>query len=688
MDHKAAKERVKKLSELIRHHRYLYHVEDRQEISDEALDSLKKELADLETKFPDLVLPDSPTQRVGGVPLAAFRKVSRGERRMYSLNDAFSQEDVAGWIARLERIGVKPSAFYCDLKMDGLAVELMYEKGGFKQGSTRGDGETGEDITENLKTIEAIPLLLRASRARPMPDEIFIRGEVFLTKSEFERINQELAAEGMEPYANPRNLAAGTLRQLDPKVVAGRKLSFYGYGIWGKGGEHLDAFPFRHDEYERMKAWGVPVNPHGKVIHSNKGSEALEKIEAFRERAARMRDELPYEIDGIVVSVDDSRLHAQAGFIGKAPRGAIAYKFSPKEAATTVEDITVQVGRTGALTPVAHLKPVMLAGVTIGRATLHNEDEIRRLGLMIGDTVIISRAGDVIPQILRVMPELRTGRERKFHMPKRCPVDGSPVARNGALHRCLNPACGAVRERRIIHAVSRGAFNIEGLGPKIIRRFLDEGFISDEADIFSLDRGAVAASPQFGEISANKLLHEIAAKREIPLARFIYALGMHHVGEETAHVLARKIARVLPARARPEQCYAALAKCTFEDLESLPDIGPIVARSIKNWTDAAENERLCRKLGEAGVRISAPQETAAGPLLGMAFVITGTLASLSREEAKERIRALGGTTGESVSKKTAYVVVGENPGSKADEARKKKIPTLDEAAFLKLISRA
>ncbi len=679
MDKVFAQERITRLSKLIRYHRHLYHTEDRQEISDEALDSLKKELADLETEFPSLIVLDSPTQRVGGAPVVGFTKV-RHAGRMYSLHDAFSPADATEWLGRLLRIGIVPEAFYCDLKMDGLAVELMYENGFFVQGSTRGDGEMGEDITANLKTVEAIPLSLqRDDVAYPVPQKVYVRGEVFLTKREFERINSELAVEDMEPYANPRNLAAGTLRQLDPKIVAGRKLSFFGYGVWGEGEAHLQAFPSRSAEYTTLRAWGCPVNPHGKIAHS------LEEITAFRERVAHMREHLPYEIDGIVVSINDTRAYLQAGFVGKAPRGAIAYKFSPKEATTVVEDIRVQVGRTGVLTPVAHLTPVTLAGVTISHATLHNADEIRRLDLMIGDTVIISRAGDVIPQVMRVLPELRTGKERVFTMPTTCPADGSSVVQDGVAYRCLNPNCGAVRERTIFHAVSRGGFNIEGLGPKIIRRFLDEGLLSDSAGIFLLDCGAVAALPHFGEVSAKNLRTEIEMKREVPLPRFIYALSIQHVGEETARTVARAIAGELPRDATPYDAYVALAKRSEEDLAKLADVGPVVAASIYAWFHDVANEGLCERFNEGGVRIKVVEADASGKLLGMAFVLTGTLRTISRDEAKERIRSLGGSTSESVSKKTAYVVIGENAGFKADEARKKGVSMLDEGAFLRLL---
>ncbi|MEK7507617.1 MAG: NAD-dependent DNA ligase LigA [Patescibacteria group bacterium] len=513
MNKKSAKDRIEHLKKLINRHRYLYHVLDAQEISVEALDSLKKELFDLETQFPDLITPDSPTQRVGGEPLKEFKKVEH-VTRMNSLNDAFSREDVISWIDRLGnylkisnlkpvRTDIRPggsqiSNFYCDLKMDGLAVELVYRSGVLAQGSTRGDGLIGEDITHNIKTIEAIPLVLESRDT--VPEELIVRGEVFLAKKEFARINREQEKKGEKPYANPRNVAAGSLRQLDPKITASRKLDFYAYGIArlarlaetsrgravapakraGGGDAHVKKYPTREEEYRALHEFGIRTNPNGKVVRS------LEDVFVFHETWARSREKLPYEIDGIVVSVNDNRIYEEAGIIGKAPRGAIAYKFSPREATTVVLDIVVQVGRTGALTPVAVMRAVNVGGVTITHASLHNADEIERLDLKVGDTVIVSRAGDVIPQITKVLPELRDGKEKTFTMPEKCPVDGSRVVRDGVAYRCSNPNCGARHKESLYHFVSRGGFNIEGLGPKIIDRFLDEVLIADAADIFSL----------------------------------------------------------------------------------------------------------------------------------------------------------------------------------------------------------
>ncbi|MSR73454.1 MAG: NAD-dependent DNA ligase LigA [Candidatus Pacebacteria bacterium] len=664
--------RIAKLRDTINRHRYAYHVLDRQEISDAALDSLKKELFDVEAEYPDLVTPDSPTQRVGGQALDEFKKIQHASR-MYSLNDAFSEADVTAWLTRLENfLGSVPEEFYCDLKMDGLAIELIYEKGMLVTASTRGDGITGEDVTENIKTIDAIPLRLTAE-VTPVPTLLVVRGEVFLAKEELARINKELVAEGKEPYANPRNLAAGTLRQLDPKIAASRKLRFYAYDVLNEGISHSE-------KYSLLKSWGVPVNPHGVTARS------VDEINVFRTKIGKMRDGLPYEIDGIVVSVNDTALYVRAGYVGKAPRAAIAYKFSPLEATTVVEDIKVQVGRTGVLTPVAHLRPVTLQGVTITHATLHNADEIARLGLKIGDTVIVSRAGDVIPKIQGVVTDLRTGKEVNFIMPVTCPADGSPVIRDGVAYRCSNKQCGAVLERGLKHFVSRNAFNIEGLGPKIISKFLEEGLLTDAADIFTLQEGDIAALPQFGELSAKNIVREAAAKKTISLSKLLYALGIINVGEETARAIARQYHKELAGSTSPLNIATFLSGKQIDDLQAVADIGPVVAESIHTWFGDSRNIRLMERLHAAGVSIALePTMAEDGALKGKSFVLTGTLSSMSREEAKERIRTLGGTTSESVSQKTSYVVAGAEAGSKQATAEKLGVRVLTEVEFLALI---
>lgn len=669
-------ERIDHLKKVINRHRYLYHVLDKQEISEEALDSLKKELFDLERQFPDLITSDSPTQRVGGEPLTEFKKVKH-EQPMLSLNDAFSEQDMRDWLERLENyLGeTVKTDFYCNLKMDGLAIELVYKNGILAQGSTRGDGFMGEDVTHNVKTIESIPLRLNERDSAPIPERLIVRGEVFLIKKEFERINRELGAREKTLYANPRNLAAGTMRQLDPAVAAERKLNFYGYDIVG-----AEQYA-RHDAVRQaIKEFGFAINRHGRVCAS------LAEVFSFHQKWEKERKHLPYEIDGVFVAVNDNRMYSRAGVVGKTPRAAIAYKFSPKEAATVVENIVVQVGRTGVLTPVAAVKPVEVSGITISHATLHNYDEIKRLGLKIGDTVIVSRAGDVIPQITKVLADLRTGKEKNIHVPDRCPIDGSPVVHEGVFYRCANKECGAVLERSVRHFVSRGAFNIEGLGKKIITRFLDEGLISDAADIFALQTGDIAALAQFGEKSAENIVNEISRKKEIALPRFLYALGITHVGEETARALANAIFNAQFPLSKPTDVLRVFQTMSLEDLQHTPDIGPIVARSIYDWFRGARAVRLLEKLDAEKIRIAKfqPIKNSGMSLAGKIFVLTGTIA-LPREEAKEKIRALGGEVSESLSKKTDYLVTGADPGSKLEKAKKIGVRILNEKDFLDLI---
>lgn len=688
-----AKKRVDQLRATINHHRYLYHVLDKQEISDAALDSLKKELFDLEREYSDLITPDSPTQRIGGQPLKEFKKVTH-EERMSSLNDAFSEQDVRDWLNRLENYletKVKPE-FYCDLKMDGLAIELVYEKGLLLQGSTRGDGLVGEDVTQNLRTIEAIPLVLEIRNLKlDIPERLVVRGEVFLHKKELARINRELEKEGKKTYANPRNLAAGTIRQLDSAIVAGRKLDFYAYGIVARP----EAYGTHEKEFQALQKFGFKVNPHGQVMHG------LEEVFTFQKKWEREREKLAYEIDGLVVFINGNEIVQRASVIGKAPRAAVAYKFSAKEATTVVEDIEINVGRTGVLTPVAKLRPVAVGGITISHATLHNADEIERLGVKIGDTVIVSRAGDVIPKINKVLIEMRAGKERAFKIPVRCPVDGSEVIRDGVAYRCANSQCGAIQREFLYHLVGRGAFNIEGLGPKIIDRLLDEGLISDAAEIFTLQKGDVEALEHFGEKSSENLITEIALRKEISLSQFIVALGIKHVGEETAHLLSQEIynsqffpidnrgsATAVGIISKPSDILRFFQKTSIADLQNFDDVGPIVAQSIYDWFHERRNEKLLEKFERAGVVISNKELGIRndGKLRGKTFVLTGTLAAMSREEAKEKIRALGGEVSESVSKNTTYVVAGTNSGLKLGRAQKLGVRVLDEREFYVLVS--
>ena len=659
------KERIEKLRSLIAHHQNLYHTLDAPEISDAVFDALVHELASLEKKFPDLAKPDSPTQRVGGQPLKQFQKVQHVSR-MYSLNDAFSQEDVREWLGRLANLDVKNiPEFYCDLKMDGLAVELKYVNGVFAQGSTRGDGLIGEDITQNIKTIEAIPLKLHLE-AQPPSGEIYVRGEVFLTKKEFARINKEQEKKGGKLYANPRNTAAGSLRQLDPSITASRKLNFYAYDLIGIDNK----VKTKQDKYQALNAWGVATNPNSKIVHS------IEEIQKYRDYWEKERGQLDYELDGVVISINDNQLYERAGFVGKAPRGGIAYKFTPKEAQTIVEDIQVQVGRTGVLTPVAHLKPVSIGGTTVSRATLHNIDEIQRLGLKIGDTVMVGRAGDVIPDILQVLPVMRTGREKDFHLPIKCPICNTPIKKEAeqVASYCPNTDCPARQRETIYHFCSRNALNIDGVGPAIVDALMDAGLVQDYADLFSLKIEDLQNLDRFAEVSSANVIKAIANRKKVPLARFVYGLGIMHVGEETARVLAQHF-RTLDK----------IISATEEELTAVEDVGPVVAQSITEWFKRPYHRNILKKFDKAGVKIIEDKGKIKGKLFGQTFVITGTLDSMSREEAGQKIRALGGKVSSSVSQETSAVIAGADPGSKYDKAQKLDVKILSEKEFLEMI---
>lgn len=677
---KEARQRTLVLRKEIDRHRYSYHVLDRSEISDQALDSLKKELSSLEEVYPDLITEDSPSQRVGGKPIEDFKKV-RHVTRMVSLYDAFNHDDVRAWLKRLTNYLKRDITgyFYCDLKMDGLAIELVYKKGLLVEASTRGDGEIGEDVSNNIKTIEAIPLRLRGD----CPELVIVRGEIFLTKKEFKRINDELKKEGKAIYSNPRNLAAGTIRQLDPSVVGGRQLHFFAYAlVGGYAGyslvTYLKKISTKEKEYAQLREWGLQTNPEGMVAQS------LDDVFLFHENIGKKRKNLSYEIDGIVVSVNDKHIYEQAGIIGKSPRAAIAYKFAPEEATTRVKDIRVQVGRTGTLTPVAILEPVRVGGVTITHATLHNNDEIQRLGVRIGDTVVVSRAGDVIPQITSVLEGMRTGKEKKFRMPITCPLCSSRVIRRGVFYRCSNAGCGAVLRESLYHFVSKKAYNIEGLGPRIIDTFLDHGLIADAADIFTLVEGDIAILDGFGEKSAQNIVEEIHKKKNIELHRFIYALGILHVGEETSILLAQMLA-TKNISSRPTSMNFIMNSLSVDDLQKMPDVGPIVAQSIFNWFHNEHQRALIVELEKVGVTLDVSKilsRPTSDIFKGKTIVVTGTLSRMSRDEAKDRIRHHGGEVSGSVSQKTDYVVVGKNPGSKYDVAKELGITVLDEDTFI------
>lgn len=667
MDKETAAARVKKLRAEIEDHAYRYYVLDEPAVSDAVYDSLYRELRQLEEKFPELQDPTSPTQRVAAVPLDKFKKVEHGIA-MLSLNDVFSYEELEEWQRRIERIrpGATKGELFCELKLDGLAVSLIYEDGILVRGATRGDGRIGEDITQNLRTLKSVPLRLRNAPA----GRIEVRGEAIMRKKILAEINKRNAAEGKPLFANTRNAAAGSLRQLDPRLTAERRLDFFGYDIVQWPAE----FERHSEKHATLRRMGFRVDEH--EAHAKN----IEEVKEYIESVAEIREGLPFGTDGVVVSVDDLAIQEELGVIGKAPRYAVAYKYPPETATTIVKEIRVNVGRTGALTPIAVFEPTLVAGSTISKATLHNMDQIERLDIRVGDTVVIQKAGDVIPEVVESIPSLRTGKEKKFEMPKNCPVCEGRVEKrevgtgssHSAAYFCTNPECPAKNRRAMQHFVN--VMEIYSVGPKILDRLKEEGLISDPADLFTLKKGDVETMERFGEKSAENIINSIESRKEVSLARFIYALGILHVGGETAEDIADHF-----------RTLEAVTEASAQDVNQVPNIGPIIAKSVAEYFHKTENRKFIEKLLANGVRVRPAEGRKQGKLSGLTFVLTGTLTTMSREEAKRRIKELGGEATESVSQKTSYVVAGEAPGSKLDKAEKLGVPVLTEEEFLKLI---
>jgi DNA ligase (NAD+) len=666
---RAAAKRAAELRELLERYNYRYHALDDPEVSDAEYDRRLIELRDIESRHPDLATPDSPTQRVGAAPLAAFGTV-RHRIPMLSLDNAFSEEEVRDFDRRVrERVAPQSVVRYsAEPKLDGLAISARYESGAFVQGATRGDGETGEDITQNLRTIKALPLKLRGPH---LPRVLEVRGEVFMPLAGFERFNREALARGEKTLVNPRNAAAGSLRQLDPRMTAARPLDLFIYGVgYVEGGE----MPGHHSEMLKMlRGFGFKVCRETRVVESVEGCLAY-----FRDIGAA-RATLPYQIDGVVYKVDDIELQRQLGFVSRAPRWAIAHKFPAEEALTTVVGIEFQVGRTGALTPVARLAPTFVGGVTVSNATLHNIDELTRKDVRLGDTVVIRRAGDVIPEVARVLPERRIAGAQPVELPTHCPVCGSRVVRESdqAVARCSGGrTCPAQRKEEIKHFASRRALDIQGLGDKLVEQLVDRDWVKTPADLFELEPAQLETLERMGEKSAQKIHTAVQAAKRTSLPRFLYALGIRDVGEATALALAQHFG---DAR--------ALAQAPVEEIQRVQDVGPVVAGSIRAYFDHAENRRLLERLLASGIEwppVERPQST--GKVAGKTFVITGTLEQMSRDAAREAILERGGKVTGSVSKKTDYLVAGADPGSKLDKARQLGVDVLDEAAFLALLT--
>jgi DNA ligase (NAD+) len=665
------RQRTEELRKTINHHNYRYHVLDSPEISDAEYDELMKELKQLETEHPELVTPDSPTQRIGAPPVEAFGVVEHPQP-LLSLANAFSYEELAAWHKRVSNLlGGHQFDLVCEPKIDGLAVALTYVDGLLVTGATRGDGYRGENITQNLKTVRSIPL----SVSREAPSRFEVRGEVYLPKAGFKKLNEERAKDELPLFANPRNAAAGSVRQLDSSITARRPLDIFVYGLgWAEG----KAVPDTHSEIMQwLKSLGFKVNPSIALVRS------LDEVEKYYQDWAESREKSPYEADGIVAKINSIALQQELGTVAHEPRWAIAYKFPAVQGTTRLLDIGINVGRTGSLNPYAILEPIRVGGVTISSAALHNEEDIHRKDIRIGDWVVVQRAGEVIPEIVEPIGSRRTGKEKVFHMPARCPVCGSEVIKpeGEAMHRCTNAACPSQALERIKHFVSRGAMDIDGVGEKLCQALFQAGLIKDAADLYYLTREHLLGLERMAEKSASNVLKSIDKSKDRPLDRVIFALGITHVGDQYAELLVEHFTSI-----------DALAKASEETLPTIPSIGPKIAEGIVTFFRQEGNKQIIEKLRKAGVKLETEKADELSPedlpLAGLEFVLTGKLESLPRSEAEAKIKALGGKAGSDVTKKTSYVVVGADPGSKLAKAERSGTKTLTEAELLELLDGA
>lgn len=669
-DREQALQRVEELCRLIEHHNFCYYVLDRPEIADADFDNLFRELQNLEARYPEFITADSPTQKVGGAPSVDFKEV-RHRVPLMSLSNAMSFEELDRWYDRLVRaLGDELAAkikFVCELKIDGLSVALTYKNGRFVEGATRGNGEIGEDVTTNLRTIADIPRQLNA--ASRVPQLLEIRGEVYMPISSFQKLNDDLTEAGAATFANPRNAAAGSLRQKDPRITARRNLRYWAYFAYVSD-DNIEEPKSHEGSLELLAALGLPVNPHRKVANN------LDEVKEYCQYWDLRRHQLDYQTDGVVIKLDDRSTWRELGATAHSPRWAIAFKYPPEEAETVIECIEFDVGRTGAVTPTAHLTPVKLAGTTVKRATLHNAEQIRRLDVRIGDTVVVRKAGEIIPEILCVKPDKRPAHAAPVVYPTNCPACGSPLERVGAevVYRCLNVfACPAQRQRRIEHWVARDAMDIEGMGEALIRQVIDAGLVSDPSDIYRLTEEQLASLERMGKKSAHNVIMAIAASKRRPLSNLIFAFGIRHVGQSAAELLAERFGSL-----------RALMNARAEEIDEIEGIGPAICASLIEFFNHRQNRDLIHRLMERGVATEA--ELVSAPALpqnlaGMTFVFTGELATLDRDAAEKLVKARGGKATSSVSKKTSYVVVGANPGSKLAKAQELGVTVLDEASF-------
>lgn len=667
---KSAKQEIEKLRDKIRRHEELYYVQDSPEISDIEYDQLIENLQTLEEANPELITPDSPTQRVGGRPADGFPEVAH-KRPMLSLDNSYNIDELRAFDERCQRLADgRQIEYVAELKIDGLSIALHYEKGVLARGVTRGDGRIGEEVTQNARTIRAVPLRLK-SAARVISTDLEVRGEVFIPLEVFQKTNAEREEQGEPRFANPRNAAAGAIRQLDSRLVARRKLAMFAYDLLVDGRK---PFPTHWESLKWLDEAGFRVNPYKTLCNS------IDDVIEFANKMEASRDDLGYEIDGLVVKVNSTALQEEFGTTQKAPRWAAAYKYPARQASTKVLSIVVQVGRTGALTPVANLEPVFLAGTTVSRATLHNEDEIKRLGLKVGDWVMIEKSGEIIPKVLSVIKSKRTGAEKTFRAPKNCPVCGGAISRpeGEVVARCVAADCPAQLMGRLIHFASRRAMRIEGLGVVLVEQLLEAKLVRDVGDLYSLTLDQVASLPRMAQKSATNLLEQIEASKFRDLSNLIYALGIRHVGERTAGILARHFGSL-----------ELLSSAPVEELDDIPEIGLTVAESVRDWFDDEGNRKLCDRLRASGVKTESERsDTSAADARfdGKQFVLTGKLTNFTRDEARALIEARGGRVNSSVSKKTDYVVAGEEAGSKLDKAHELGVSIIDEGAFKKLLA--
>ncbi len=656
-----AREKILELRRKIEEHNYHYHVLDQPLIDDEKFDQMMQELLQLEKEFPELQVPDSPTSRVGAKPLEAFNTLEH-KVPMLGLDNAFSDQDLANFDTRVRKLsGFENVEYYCELKMDGLAVSLQYENGVFKRGSTRGDGYTGEDITANLRTIRQIPLQL------PEKLTLEVRGEVYINKKDFAKLNREREDEGLMTFANPRNAAAGSLRQLDPRLTAKRPLKLFLYGL----GEHVLDLPTQSKLLDRLENLYLPVNPHRTICRG------LEEVQNYCRRWQDKKAELPYEIDGVVVKVNNLDLQKDLGFTARSPRWAIAYKYPPEEKTTSVLDIQVNIGRTGAITPVALLDPVSLSGSTVQRASLHNEDFIAEKGIMIGDTVVVHKAGEIIPEVIKVIKDDRSGEEKEFEMPRFCPSCSSDTVRlsGEAARRCLNPSCPAQLVEKLVHFASRRAMDIEGMGPAMAEMVYKSGLVRDVGDLYYLTAAQLIEMPRMAEKSAENLVRAIVNSKDNPLRRLLFGLGVRFVGEKAARLLAERFGNLDYLRAAKE-----------EDLVKIEEIGPKIGEAVLRFFNTPETSPVIEKLRKAGVNLKEPGiEAISDVLAGKTFVFSGSLSRYTRDEAAAAVEEKGGRISSSISKKTDYLVAGEDPGSKLEKAQQLGVNVIDENEFKDLI---